>query len=265
MGNEVDKIFYNSNRKQEGFPTYDDLKAFFDSIYTKKTNVIYERAKFNQRDQREGETAEEYITELLKLVRNCKYGELSEELIRDRLVVGIKDRDLSERLQMDEELTMQKAIQRVQQAETVKKQNKAIRQEATINIEQVHHKAGKESRNKWKKGTREEGKNSRKDVQGVQENIITQYLNVPQLKTQRRIREVHETEEDSSCEELELEVGSICINDINKKGNQSSEEPWSIELMVANESVNFKIDTGADETVISVPTYKKIGGEAEAN
>ena len=38
------------------------------------------------------------------------------------LVVGIKERNLSEKLQMDSELTLTKAILKVRQSETVKEQ-----------------------------------------------------------------------------------------------------------------------------------------------
>ena len=38
--------------------------------------------------------------ELYKLAQSCEYGELTTEMIRDRLVVGISDRALSERLQL---------------------------------------------------------------------------------------------------------------------------------------------------------------------
>ncbi len=48
------------------------------------------------------------------------FGTLKEELIRDHIVVGIRDRRLSERLQLDPELTLAKAIQTVRQNDTVK-------------------------------------------------------------------------------------------------------------------------------------------------
>ena len=41
-------------------------------------------------------------------------------MIRNRLVVGLGDSKLSEKLQLDPELTLEKAITQVRQAETVK-------------------------------------------------------------------------------------------------------------------------------------------------
>jgi len=53
---------------------------------------------------------------------HCNYGNLQNEIIRDRIVVGIRDRKLSERLQLEADLTLEKAITTVCQSETVKKQ-----------------------------------------------------------------------------------------------------------------------------------------------
>ena len=50
------------------------------------------------------------------------FGDLRDELIRDRIVLGIRDKNLSERLQLDSELTLSKAINAVRPKEVVKKQ-----------------------------------------------------------------------------------------------------------------------------------------------
>ncbi len=51
-----------------------------------------------------------------------RYDAIKEEMIRDRLVVGIQDQSLSERLQMEPDLTLEKAKKLVRQRETVKQQ-----------------------------------------------------------------------------------------------------------------------------------------------
>ena len=73
-----------------------------------RKNVIFERERFNRQDQQEEESLEQFITSLYSLSENSEYGELKEEMIWDRLV-GIQDIVLSERLQMDETLMLNKA------------------------------------------------------------------------------------------------------------------------------------------------------------
>ena len=63
----------------------------------KKRNVIFERAKFNQKVQEKGEPVDTFITNLYALAEHCGYGELHDEMMRDRLVVGMQDLKLSEK------------------------------------------------------------------------------------------------------------------------------------------------------------------------
>ncbi len=68
------------------------------------------------------------ITAVHKLAENCQYGVLQEEMIRDGLIVGIRDHRLSERLQLDPELTLSKAITKIRQSKEIKKQQTDLRQ-----------------------------------------------------------------------------------------------------------------------------------------
>ena len=88
--------------------------------------TVEERAKFNRRNQLEGETADTYITVLYGLVENCNYGNLKEEMLRDRIVVGIRDQKLSETLQLDAGLTLEKAETSVRQREAVREQKREL-------------------------------------------------------------------------------------------------------------------------------------------
>ena len=52
---------------------------------------------------------------------------MKEQMIRDRLVVGIRDKYLSERLQMETELTLEKAKRLIRQQEAVKEQGTTLK------------------------------------------------------------------------------------------------------------------------------------------
>ena len=58
-----------------------------------KINVIYERYRFNNRLQESEESIYAYTTiwALRTLAETCEFGSLKEDLIRDRLVCGIRD------------------------------------------------------------------------------------------------------------------------------------------------------------------------------
>lgn len=72
-------------------------------------NVIFECTRLNKCDQLESESAEKYITVLYSLVELCEYGDMKDEMLWDRLVVGIRNAKVSETLQMQANLTLKEA------------------------------------------------------------------------------------------------------------------------------------------------------------
>lgn len=79
-------------------------------FFEKKVNIVYERAKFNNRNQKDGKKAQGCVSCLVGMAKKLRYGVLTDELVLDRLVIGIRDKRLSENLQMDETLTLETAI-----------------------------------------------------------------------------------------------------------------------------------------------------------
>ena len=66
--------------------------------------------KFNTRIQGKIESIDQYVTDLRIISKNCKFGALEEEVLRDRIVCGVFSEKVKERLLRDNELTFQKAI-----------------------------------------------------------------------------------------------------------------------------------------------------------
>lgn len=94
IGDEANDILRSFNLLAEN-KKYSAVKERFDEHFTKRRNVIFERAKFNMRWQMEGETVDAFITDLYMLAEHCSYEGLHDE-IRDRIVVGIRNATLSE-------------------------------------------------------------------------------------------------------------------------------------------------------------------------
>ena len=97
--------------------TYQELKGKQDQHFGDRKNVIVEKAKLNQRIQKPGEPIDNFIQDLHKLAAECEFGKLKEELIRDRIVVGVLSDSLSEELQAKPKLTLSLVIQISRQAE----------------------------------------------------------------------------------------------------------------------------------------------------
>ena len=86
---------------------------------------MYERYVFFSRNQENGESIDHYVTVLKTMSNICEFGDLKESLIRDRVVFGIQDNSVEERLLRDPDLTLQTAIEKVRSAElTIHSYNK---------------------------------------------------------------------------------------------------------------------------------------------
>lgn len=122
MGDEAEDVITSLTLSEQEESEYEALKGRLDAHFVVRRYVIFERAKFNQRQQEVGESSESFITALHCLAEHCGYGALHSEMIRDRLVVGIRDKRPLEQLQMAPLLTLEKAVTRIRQSELVKKQ-----------------------------------------------------------------------------------------------------------------------------------------------
>ena len=105
---------------------FDLVMKRFDAYFIPKGNVIHERAKFHLRVQQAGKNAESFYRSQMELSETCDFKEKNEE-IRDRLVIGILDKELSLELQSKADLTLENCIDMVRNSEMVKKQNEVVK------------------------------------------------------------------------------------------------------------------------------------------
>ena len=119
LGEEAEDVLTSTNIMAEERKVYSGVLKGLDNHFIVRRNVIFERARFNQRNQPADETSDHYITVLYNLAENCNYREMKEEMIRHLLVVGIRDSALSERLQLDSDLNLEKAKPLIRQRKAV--------------------------------------------------------------------------------------------------------------------------------------------------
>ena len=77
MGDSADDIL-QTLPLDEGTVSYDEIKKSLNDYFAERRNVIVERARFNKRSQKPGESVETFIQDLYRLANNCNY----------RIVVG---------------------------------------------------------------------------------------------------------------------------------------------------------------------------------
>lgn len=257
MGEEAEEILLQFANQPT---TFVEAIRYFENHFIPRRNVIFERFKFNSRTQKPGESMEAFITSLHSLAEYCEYGTLKEELIRDRIVVGMLDKRTSERLQLQAQLTLGECIIADKQAESQASQSRELhgepkcRQVASLssNTENRNQQRGK-PKSQPRQPTGKHcyfcglGSHSRDQCPAAKSTCkkcrkIGHWASVCRSSKVRAVQVSQATEATDSEQEF---VGSITINHINT-------QEWTASVFVSklNKVVDFLIDTGSDITCL---------------
>ena len=93
------------------------------------------------RTQSETEDFNSFFNDVKKLVMNCDFGSIKDDMIRDKIVCGIKDRQVKQRLLGEEALSLDKAINICRAAEMAQKQLKVIAGAEVSQVKQANRTA----------------------------------------------------------------------------------------------------------------------------
>ena len=94
-----------------GEKTYKEIVELVASHLQPKPSVIMQRFKFNSRVRGEGESIADFVAALRQLSEHCAFGDTLQDVLRDRLVCGVKDERIQRRLLGEVELTFARAFQ----------------------------------------------------------------------------------------------------------------------------------------------------------
>ena len=99
-----------------------------------RSNRVFARYKFHHNVQQEGESFEQFLTDLKLLVKDCGYGD-PDEMVRDRVVIGYHSTKTREKLiQEGWDLTLEKAIDIARTDDVSKTQLETmVNEDASIN------------------------------------------------------------------------------------------------------------------------------------
>ncbi|XP_037558060.1 uncharacterized protein K02A2.6-like [Dermacentor silvarum] len=274
MGKEAEDLLASLSLSDADLADYATVKRKFEGHFIPCTNVIFERAKFNRRKQEANESVESFITDLHNLADTCEYGSLKDDLIRDRLVVGLLDLGLSEKLLLDSKLTLQSAVKIARNSEFVKKQQNEQRDATERGASVDELRRSKERRNhggaqrkpvkppavhftgrnlcKWCGSTQQHFKKQCPAFGKLCNNCgkTGHYAKVCLSGRQQPIGQRvfgSSTKKSRTANTEEVFLGEVSETD--------TQEPWFIIALVNSRPVRFKVVTGADVSVIPASQY----------
>ena len=234
------------------------FEKFGDYCKPKKNPTVL-RHKFNSRVQSTAESADHFITDLKLLSLDCEYGPLRDEMIRDRLVVGVHSEEMKEKLLQESDLTLDTAVKIVKAIEGSKQHVKSIESDHTVHALRSTSRKMKQpqkqanSRSKCGKCGNHHSKGQcpaygKKCLKCHKRNHFAAVC-----KSQKSVHLMHNDDSDQS----DTESPDHFIGGVNS--NQSSNEAF-VKLLLGKEktALQFKLDTGAQVNVIPLQKFKQM-------
>ena len=241
------------------------LKKFKEYCEPRK-NIPFERYLFNKRVQEPGEAYEQYRTELRKIAEGCEFDKITpDEILRDRLVFGIRDNKVRERLLRESELTLIKTDEICRASESMQKQMKIVGDKPELPVNAVN-KGKFQSKKKEKSFTKE----NKECGNCGQHHDMSKKENCPAyLKACRKCGKLSHWARKCRSSQLERDsrVKAVKVEDSSEDecfGVTSSELDDSQLITLKLESGNFlrfQPDTGAQCNTIPLHLYKKATGD----
>lgn len=232
-----------SFEEEESEDDITDVIAKFEQYCVGESNEIYESFLFNQRSQQEGETIDAYVTALRKMAKTCNFGTNEERMLRDRIVLGVRDDLVRQKLLEDRHLTLTSCIEVCRAHESSHLQAKAIVSGTGATVDRVMpmNKAGSSLR-KCKKCGRPHKPKETCPAKNAECRACHRkghyaamcYARAPRTQS-RDISKVCEGEGEGHF------LGAV---------SRGGTEAWYKKIKLDRGKVNFKLDTGADVTVV---------------
>ena len=259
----------------ENLPLTVDERKDNDSIISKLTeyfepqrNIIYERYLFNSATQRSENKIDQFVNELRKLASTCEYGTLSDELIRDRIVIGISDSSMRARLLRESDLTLNRAIDMCRASEQATCQLRELDHDSEV-VQYTKHNKSNHKNNKAQNDKKSRGINvtncqycgrSHKKGQcpafGKKCNKCKQIGHFGKMCAIRS-----KSQELNMCEENSENSDSAYT--INSRPHSNTKQYFTVLQVKPIDSVNmfpmkFQVDSGATCNTMNLHDYKQL-------
>lgn len=132
IGEEGITIFntfsFNGDDEQEN---YDIVVGKFKEYCEPQKNIIYERFKFYKCSQKPNQLYDSFLTELKSISNLCEFTNV-DEMVRDRIVMGISNGGMQERLLRESGLTLKRAIDLCRTTEAARVQHQKMESKSVV-------------------------------------------------------------------------------------------------------------------------------------
>ena len=141
IGSEALEVYNTFEWRPNEVKTVENVLKKFEKFCKPKKNVTYERFVLMTRKQSEDERIEDYVKDLRILADSCDYGYLKDSIIKDALVLGIKDNRLRENFLKQPDLNLENALEMARAAEKAREQSAQIEKDSNKEVMKISLKS----------------------------------------------------------------------------------------------------------------------------
>lgn len=248
-----------------------------------RKNTVFERYSFWHTEQKEGESIDQFVTELKTKAKACEFGDQLDLMIRDRIVFGVRDVRMKERMLRDSpDLTLQKAVDMCRAAETTQAQMKTMQAAATAGTSSGGHGSERvtsvHAMAAARPTSRSAETNYRKDAKFESAKFdcgkcgfshkprscpafgkSCAYCKEKNHYIARcpKKAKIHSVAEEGN----EFSVSELYIGEIKTSVHSCDvgrDTAWYADAKVYNDNVKFKLDTGAETNILPLKVYANL-------
>jgi hypothetical protein len=242
--------------------------------------VTYEQYMFNSRMQENGERFDIFLGDVRRLARSCAFGGVEDSIIRDRLVVGIRDDATRRKLLQLRDLTLNKAIDLCRASEAAGQQLKAMAGPDEVQAVNSTHSSGVASRGQRDNRSEYRGGGGERDQRAkghghsgdsksahrckfCNRSHVMKKESCPAFgKTCNVCSGKNHFPASSVCKKAKQEVCRLYDDDeeLMTVGVDPSEPRWFTRLLIhGRRDVRFLIDCGATVSMLPVADVRALG------
>lgn len=138
LGVEGQRVYYSIRPNDDAANTLDDALSVLAAQFSPPENKVAARYKFRQRAQHPGEKVDVWVSALRTLVATCQYRDLEDEMIQDQIIEKTNDSRTRERLLMEPDLTLDRALTIARQIERAREDSRAIAKDQSAGLPFQH-------------------------------------------------------------------------------------------------------------------------------
>lgn len=134
IGSDALKIYNIQNiQKITERDTVEILMQKFQQFFCQKNNNYMVFHKFFSRNQHIDESFDSYLMNLRELIKQCKFKNDENSILKNRIILGIQNKDVREKL-LQEDLSLEETIEYCQTVEAVEQNRKILEQSSEIDL-----------------------------------------------------------------------------------------------------------------------------------